>query len=407
MLAAALIAGGCHTDRWQAGAKGRAPEYAVAKALDDVAGGAADISADAVPVIRPPGALRPCCALGVDLQVAVGRVPIPGLEIGNVTGGDRLGHHRFNNGFLSLDRRDERGWVDNEANGIVYTCRGGFLDTAHVRDNADIMLACISAVARLLDSGGSFELPSQGGRIEARIAAMDPAILEKYGRRELTLPMAAWLAFQVSIWHEIATWYGYTSLTGWPEKLSAFSPEDLYSNLVGIKIAAGIVDERGASSGDEYNRSMDAWIEQVGKRLGALSTNQSRAAVQSMDGIWWDSTRRVPDWQLVRKRSFDTGPVVAPWLVADATPPPDAGKRFTGCDAGSDPVVLRAPDGFEGLLFRDYMTLTIDVGDEMAAAGFPFVRDGSRSITQDDFPRIIGEVRREIVEAFGAGADRP
>src|SRR6185503_20145510 len=186
-------------------------------------------------------------------------------------------------------------WVDNEGNGLVYTCRGGFIDTAHVRDNADLTVACASGIVRLMDAGGSFELPRQGAKLRARVKPVDPKLLKRYGRRALTIPMAEWLVFQISIWHEIATWYGYTFTANWPEKISAFSPEDLYSNVIGAKIAGGIIKERGASSDDEYNRSMDAWIQQVGQRLKSVPMDESRAAMQSVDRIWWDSNKRIPD----------------------------------------------------------------------------------------------------------------
>src|SRR5262245_56541257 len=384
LIVPGIAAVACYEGGWQAPAQDRAPDLAVAVALGDVSHGAADVDPASVPLIPPPAALRPCCAFGVDLQVEVGQVLVPGVEISNVTGRDRLGPHRFNNGFLSLNRHDGRGWLDEEGNGLVYTCRGGFIDTAHVRDNADITLACASNIARLMDSGGSFELPSQGAKIQARIRPIDPRLLERHGRRELTVPIAEWLDFQISIWHEIATWYGYASIAEWPEKISAFSPEDLYSNLIGGKIAGAIVRAHGSSSDDDYTRNRDAWIQQVGQRLGAVPMAESRAALESVDGLWWDSRKRIPDWQLVLRRNFQIGPDVAPWLVAGATPPLPPDRRFEGCPSPPDPLVLHAADGFEGLAFRDFVSLEIDVGDELAANGFTFPRAGSRVVTQED-----------------------
>lgn len=397
--------GGCHDDAWQAASGSRAPDSAVTRALGDYGRGTSDLAADHVAKIDPPGALRPCCAFGSGLQVETGRVPIPGVEVGDVTGRERLGPHRYGNGFVSLHRHDPHGWFDDEGNGVVYTCRGGFLDTARVRDNADLTLACASNIARLMDRGGTFAFPSEGATIVARIEAVDPGLVERHGRRELVVSMARWLDFQVSTWHEIATWYGYAAIAGWPEKISAFSPEDLYSSLVGGRIAGGIVEAHGVSGGDEYDRDMDAWIQQVGKRLGALPMAESRRAMESVDGTWWDSSRRAPDWQLVRRRDFDIGPVVVPWLVTDATPRP--AKAFDGCPPGTGPLALRAPDGFEGMAFHDWITLEIEVGDQLATSGFPFPRPGSRAITQDDFPFVVAAARRENAAAFGAPADAP
>jgi len=65
-------------------------------------------------------------------------------------------------------------------------------------------------------------------------------LLEHLGRLRLAISLAQWAAYQLSIWHEIITWYGWSSLRGGSEEASAFSPEDLYSNLVGIRIAGGV-----------------------------------------------------------------------------------------------------------------------------------------------------------------------
>jgi len=59
---------------------------------------------------------------------------------------------------------------------------------------------------------------------------------------QVTTSLAEWLSVQASIWHEITTWYGWSS-TRFSKRPSGFSPEDLYSNLVGVKITGAIVRE--------------------------------------------------------------------------------------------------------------------------------------------------------------------
>ncbi len=41
----------------------------------------------------------------------------------------------------------------------------------------------------------------------------------------VTGAVGEWIAFQLGVWHEIATWYGWASVRGFSEKASAFSPE--------------------------------------------------------------------------------------------------------------------------------------------------------------------------------------
>lgn len=49
--------------------------------------------------------------------------------------------------------------------------------------------------------------------------------------------------------HGVATWYGSAPVPGFPEKASAFSIEDHYSNALGAMIADVLIDRRRALSG--------------------------------------------------------------------------------------------------------------------------------------------------------------
>jgi hypothetical protein len=407
LLALAVLA--CRDQGWNVGKRVRAPDADVAAALGDT--GAANPSALAaadVPEIAYPKALRPCCAFGADLKVAVGRVLVPGVEIGNLVDPGQVGAHRYDNGFLSLQRSDPRGVVDRENNGLVYTCRGGFIDLAHVRDNADNTLALAAAIARNLETGGSIDIPPQGATMRIRLRPVSAEAVQKYGRIQLSVAEAQWLAFQLSIWHEIATFYGYASLAQWPEKISAFSPEDLYSNQIGVRLAGGVVLSKGARSETEYDLGMDAWIARTLERLGAVSLKNSRTAMQRVDGIWWDSEKRIPDWTLVMRRSFDTGPFLRGWRLEDASPGAKGPvKPLRACRRAGPPLVLQVVDGFAGARFRDYSTAEFEVDDALVQAGFPLPRPESRLVTQDDFPAIIEKIRQANAKEFGPGADAP
>ena len=59
-----------------------------------------------------------------------------------------LGTHQFNKGVLTLEPRGGKRLFSDEVSGILYTCRGGFLDIAHVRDNADRTLFFASQIER-------------------------------------------------------------------------------------------------------------------------------------------------------------------------------------------------------------------------------------------------------------------
>ncbi|HXV37050.1 MAG TPA: DUF4056 domain-containing protein [Myxococcota bacterium] len=400
---------GCDRERWSVGEKIRASDIEVATALGDTSQQSVDeLAATEVPAIAYPQALRPCCAFGADLKVAVGQMAMPGVEIANLLDVRDVGAHRYDNGYLSLQRGDPRGLVDDENNGLVYTCRGGFIDLAHVRDNADNTLALAAAVARSLETGGSVDVPPQGAAMRVRLRAVKPEAIRKYGRMQLAAALAQWIAYQLSIWHEIATFYGYASLANWPEKISAFSPEDLYSNQIGVRLAAGVILSKGARSDLEYALSMDAWIQRALERLGAVPEKDALAAMRAVDGAWWDSEKRIPDWTLVKRRQFETDPYLRPWRIEDASP----GARGTPqplarCRDAGPALVLHVVDGFAGAQFRDYASLELDVDESLVEAGFPLPRADSRCVTQGDFPSIIDAARKQTIELLGNGADAP
>lgn len=339
------------------------------------------------------------------MKVHLGILVVPGFALDNMRGREDVGPHRYDIAPLELSSSQDPGALSSENNGLLYSCRGGFLDLAHVRDYADLTVYLSAAIERRLETGGVIELAEQGGKRRILVKAVDGERIVEAGRRRLAVALAQWVAFQVSIWHEIATWYGYSSMSTWPEKISAFTPEDLYSNMLGIQLAAGILAARGGSDATDYNNAVNAWMAVAFRRLQVSTKEAATAAIYAVDGRWWDSSRRVPDWQLVRKRNFETGASLKPWLVPMAFAP-EAGPAI-GCDRAGPPLRLRNPSGFEGVGFDHDVTVEIEVGDVVAAGGLPFPRPGSRRLTQADFHALIEKIRRENAAEFGPGHDRP
>ncbi|HYC53662.1 MAG TPA: DUF4056 domain-containing protein [Candidatus Binatia bacterium] len=412
LVAAVLLcaAGGAGCARmipqWRAPAEVRAPDAAVAAALGDSYRGATTVfDPSSIPVVPEPTNLRPCCAFGADLKVAVGAVPVPGFSLDNIRGPEDIGPHKFNIGLFETATDEERGLIQRENNGLVYTCRGGFIDIAHIRDNADMTVYLSATLARLLESGGEIKLSDQGGQRRIVLRKIPRERIGGVGRRPMSLAMAQWLAYQISVWHEIATWYGYATIPTWPEKVSAFSPEDLYSNLIGIKLASGIVSLRDTGDEADYNRAMNAWMAMALKRLETVSRQQALDAMRAVDGIWWTSQVRLPDFKLVLRRDFEIGPLVEPWLIEQAYAP--ARAPDVGCANAGPELILRIPSGVEGVRFDEDVTLEIEVSDAVAANGFPFPRAKSRTVTPRDFPAIIERIRREHSAELGPLSDQP
>ncbi|MDT1878114.1 DUF4056 domain-containing protein, partial [Acinetobacter baumannii] len=89
-------------------------------------------------------------------------------------------------------------------------------------------------------------------------------------------------------------WYGFQSVPGFSEEISAFSPEDLYSNLLGARLAINVILSGHGGSVEAYNRAMEAALKKALTRLMVATRGETEAMFQRIDGDWWNSRRRVP-----------------------------------------------------------------------------------------------------------------
>jgi hypothetical protein len=137
--------------------------------------------------------------------------------------------------------------------------------------------------------------------------------------------------------------------------------------------------------------------------LDAVPVELGRSAARAVDGHCWDSTKRVPDRALVKRRSFDFEAEVVPWLVPASLAPPELPEA---CGEDPDRVVLRgAPNEVYGVRIADWVTLEIRPSRALRKQ-FPFNELGE-VITQADLPRIIDEVRKQNLADFGPNAEGP
>ena len=392
---------------WQADPDLLAPPRRVAAALGDpLRPGEDQIDPTGIPVLEPPTHVRPCCQLGMDQRVKLGGAEVPGYRRPNVTGVDELGNHSYDSGLVPLTA-DEHG-VDVEKNGIVFTCRGGFIDTAHIRDYADWTFYAGLRVARSLPEGTTIEVPGDGAKRRVVVRPIPAEIVAERGRFAVAAPLAQWIAQRLALWHEIASWYGVESVKGFSEKGSAFSPEDLYSNILGMKIGAALVEGPIPRTLEEYNVAMDAWIAAVLHRLDVLPVAEARIAMKSVDGLWWDSRKILPDPTMVLRRHVDTGSRQAPWRLEDAMPPGEIPEQLREqCEDVPPLLTLSVPETIGSLRIADVVTVEIEPEGWAEREGFPFPRPGVRRLTSADFPAVVEAMRDDMRRVLGEGFDRP
>ncbi len=395
VLASIVVLGPACAPRWNSGLLANPRQ--VALALNDPA----EIPAERfdprkVPVFEAPKRLRPCCAFGQDLEVKVGPVPIPFYEQSNVLSPNELGQHGYDKGDLT-----------DESNGLVYTCRGGFIDIAHVRDNADRTIFLALKLARALPNGATIEFPDEGTIRRVIVKPLPEGLLARHGRWKIATALASWANYELSNWHEIITWYGFESIKGMSERLSSFSPEDLYSNALGINLAAGIITNREMGSREQYEQSMDAWLGEALRRLGAVPKAQARLAMKAVDGLWWDSSKRVPDWKLVTRRHLAMASPVAPWIVADAVPDGPATPALEQmCKDQPAPLPLVIRDQLGDLKIADIAAVQFEFTNWIPEQ-FPMPVTRGSTVTQADFPAIVEQIQREGAKDLGPQFDQP
>lgn len=251
-----------------------------------------------------PVGVRPCCAFGQDLKTELLGVPIPFFSVENIVDASRLGKHIYNDGSQNVIA--SLLGLGDESNGLIYTVKGGFIDTAHVRDTADFTYYLYQQIRQHLGSHYRIILPTELRARHIRLQESKQVLTNKE-KQSLSLELAALLAFRLAQWHEIAQWFGYESIIGFPEYVSAFSPEDLYSNMLGAITAKQVLEQQPDLSPSDFSQAMtDAFNDQL-QQLGSVSAEETKRHIQQLNGQWWDHNTRLPQKWVVLKRDYQLG----------------------------------------------------------------------------------------------------
>ncbi|NVC30102.1 DUF4056 domain-containing protein [Vibrio parahaemolyticus] len=252
-------------------------------------------------LLKAPVGVRPCCAFGVDLKAQLGSVPVPFFSLENVLSSSEVGTHHYNDGSESVS--GSLLGLNEEANGIIFTELGGFIDTAHVRVMADYTYYLFTLNQHYLGRAAHLNLPEELRVRRIRWYEQKKPLSEKE-KLDRSAQAAALTAFRLAQWHEIAQWFGMVSVNGFKELASAFSSEDLYSNMLGAKLAKQVLLDNPELDQTGFSKAMDTAFKQALKDLKAQSKAVTKEKIQQLDGDWWDSSRRLPDKWVVRFRDY-------------------------------------------------------------------------------------------------------
>ncbi|MBN2138957.1 MAG: DUF4056 domain-containing protein [Sedimentisphaerales bacterium] len=209
------------------------------------------------------------------------------------------------------------GWT--EKNGIVYTCKAGHIDIAHVRKAADWTAYTTANILNQLNKDKtefSFRL-KEASRHYVKLTYPDwwkdlPADEKNRIRKDIAVSLGQYFAYIGGAWHEIITWFGYRSTGIYPEFPSAFAWEDSFSDLFGTYVAAKALRD----TEHEFDEAFTIALNQELKPLVPQSGRTARKASNSVRGLWFSG-----DFLFLmdmKARNFDIGMddgVITPWLV--------------------------------------------------------------------------------------------
>jgi hypothetical protein len=235
---------------------------------------------------------------------------------------EKLGKHSYKNGIL-------------ENNGIVFTCRAGHIDIAHVRNNADWTAHFAAMVYdHLRKNHTSFDFNAQGDSIY-HVELEYPEYWDRYPllakyrtMKEVSIRLGQYFTYIAGIWHEVLTWFGYKSSGFYPEFHSAFSWEDTFSNVLGTQIGVQAIRDNFHS----YDEAVTIMLQNQLQKLEPQPPDVAKEVTEQLRGQWFSNRIFYIE---MRKRNFDIGLVDG--YVTPITLPFACGSKDT------TPMKIKAP----------------------------------------------------------------
>ncbi len=219
---------------------------------------------------------------------------------------------------------------EGERIGMVYTCGGGFIDIGHLREAADrtAYLASVTNRNLLLDQTVfRFQViePSRYWVTISYPENWDDLSTEERSKiaGEVSILLGQYFARTSLIWHEILTWYGFSSTGLFSENISAFSWEDPYSDLLGTCLAVWALRDDGQT----YDDAMTELIDRTLRELDVQPSEVAQQAAQQIKGRWFSGGYYF--FVDMKIRNYDVGlddgritPRLVPGICPDAEPQP-------------------------------------------------------------------------------------
>jgi len=208
---------------------------------------------------------------------------------------EKLGTHHF-------------GFSLNEKNGMVYTCKAGFIDIGHLREAADrtAYLAAVTYRNLMLKKSEFWFRVIEPSRYWVKVSYPEnwegQSVEEKERiANEVSIHLGQYFAHTSMVWHEILTWYGFSTTGIFSDRISSFSWEDTYSDLLGTSLAV----EALRTNQQRFDDSMTKLIDQTLNDLEVQPSAVARQAAKQIKGEWF--TGGMYFFVEMKKQNFDIG----------------------------------------------------------------------------------------------------
>lgn len=288
----------------------------------------------------------------------------------------------------------------SEKNGQVYTCEAGFIDIAHVRKAADwTKYLREKTYEHLMNNNAEFSFAFK----EPSKYFVKLTYPENWGdlklenkeqiAKDISVGLGQYFSYIGVTWHEMLTWFGYKSYGFFSEFHSAFSYEDIFSDILGVGIAGKVL--RNAEY--EFNKDITLALDIELKELGAQASQVAEHAAKRLKGKWY-SGGGYPFIDM-KKRNLDIGlddGSVTPWLVPGI-------HECEGAKAKSYPIPkldILSKYGFS-------IKLEIEPHEWEKDKILKIIGEKKRIEPVKDFPIIMDYIKKDAVRMYGPDVDKP
>jgi hypothetical protein len=338
----------------------------------------------------------------------MGALPFPGaFTLYHASDPNFLGDHCYErSAVLAAD----------EANGIVYTTRAGFIDLAHVRITVDTLRFCTERIREGIAQGQSsvtlttlegsrfiVELPDTGIATAAEANEQEQEQQQAERRRlidELSLRLGQRVTYLMMTWHEVLTWFGYRTVSWIDESPSAFTWDDSMSHVIGLRVAERVLREQQQPQQDvSFDEAVTSGLRAELIEVGVVPPAQTDRAVRAVQGWWWLRSKPLKRQLDIGLRDEDDN-TVHPWLVPGFAP--------ADSDSNSEAFALPTLRDVLGQDWSSSYSIRIDPLVPQAQSlrdalpSRPAVLDGER-----DMPLLVEVTRRQMQGRLSANVDQP